>query len=58
MPGQHKHPPYRVRLPEAVRARLAARIRRTGEPVNKVISEAVREKLDREEAAGGTEGAE
>lgn len=52
MPSQHKAAPYRVRLPEAVRLRLMARLERTGEPVNKVISEAVREKLDREEQEG------
>jgi predicted HicB family RNase H-like nuclease len=54
MPSRHKYPPYRVRLPEAVRERLAARVARTKEPLNKVISDAVREKLDREEQEAGT----
>lgn len=49
MPSQHKVPTVRVRLPEAVRARLLERVARTGEPVNKVISEAVAEKLERDE---------
>lgn len=54
MSGQHKHAPYRVRLPEMVRERLAARLARTGEKANKVISDAVREKLDREEQEAST----
>lgn len=49
MPGVHKSPKLTVRLPYAVRQRLLARVERTGEPVNQVISDAVREKLDREE---------
>ena len=48
MPSQHKSPSLRVRLPDAVRTRLLERVARTGEAVNRVISEAVREKLDRE----------
>jgi hypothetical protein len=52
MSGQHKHAPYRVRLPEMVRDRLVARLAlRPDEAANKFISDAVREKLDREEAS-------
>lgn len=49
MPSQHRVPAVRVRLPEAVQRRLMERVARTGEPVNKVISDAVREKLDHDE---------
>jgi hypothetical protein len=48
MPSQHKHPPFRVRPPEAVRERLAAHLERTEMPVNKFISQAIEEKLERE----------
>ncbi len=49
MPGVHRSEKLRVRLPDVVRRRLMARVARTGEPVNKVISQAVAEKLDRDE---------
>ena len=48
MSSQHKSPSLRVRLPDAVRVRLLERVARTGEAVNKIISQAVAEKLDRE----------
>ena len=53
-------PTLRVRPPEPVHERLLQRVRRTGEPVNRFISDAIREKLDREEGqecpSCGTEG--
>lgn len=53
---RHREKPLRVRLPEAQRQRLMKRVERTGEPVNRFITEAVREKLDRE--AGRADGTE
>lgn len=53
MPSRHRVPTVRVRLPEAVQRRLLERVARTGEKVNRVISEAVAEKLDRDEREAG-----
>lgn len=48
MPGQHKTTPLSIRLPDAERQRLYDYAERTGQPVRRVIIDAVREKLDRE----------
>ena len=40
--GQHKHPPLSYRPPEAERVWLKDRAERTGEPVNAILTEAVR----------------
>lgn len=52
MPSQHKRNPLTLRLPEGLRVRLERHTERTGQPVNRFIADAVREKLDRE---AGTE---
>lgn len=41
MPGQHKHPPLRFRPPEAERSWLLDYAKRTGTPVNAVLTAAV-----------------
>lgn len=49
MPSQHKRNPLTLRLPEGERQRLEAYAERTGQPVGRVIADAVRALLDREE---------
>lgn len=56
MPGKHKRNPLTLRLPEGLRARLEEYAGRTGRPVNGVVVTAVREKLDREDAAAAEAG--
>lgn len=56
MPDRHKRHPLTVRLPEGERSRLQAYAERTGQPVGRVVADAVREKLDRDEAAGKERG--
>jgi predicted transcriptional regulator len=56
MPSQHKTTPLSIRLPDAERQRLYDYAERTGQPVRRVIIDAVREKLDRE--GGGAERAD
>ena len=53
MPSQHKHPPIGFRPPEGDRARLLTYAERTGQPVNRILSEALAAYLD---AAGAEEG--
>lgn len=50
MPSQHKTTPLSIRLPDAERQRLRDYAGRHGLPVRRVIIDAIREKLDREEA--------
>lgn len=54
MPDQHKVDPLSVRFSVDELKRLTAYAGRTGQPVRRVIRDAVREKLDREEQEGGT----
>lgn len=49
MPSQHKTTPLSIRLPDAERQRLYDYAERHGLPVRRVILDAVREKLEREE---------
>jgi predicted DNA-binding protein len=42
MPSQHKHPPISLRLPGADRSWLFAYAQRTGQPVNRVLTEALK----------------
>ena len=42
VPSQHKHSPLRFRPPEAERVWLQERAERTGEPVNAILTLAVR----------------
>lgn len=56
MPSQHKRNPLTLRLPEGLRARLEEYAERTGQPVNSVLTSAVAEKLDREDAAAADVG--
>jgi len=49
MPGQHKNSPLRVRPPADVRERLERYVTATGRAVNAIISQAIREWLDRNE---------
>jgi len=51
MPSKHKHPPLSYRPPEAERLWLLERAQRTGEPVNAILTAAVRA-LMAAEAAG------
>lgn len=53
MPGQHKHPPLRFRPPAAEREYLEARAERTGEPVNAILTAAVRALMATDEAHAG-----
>jgi hypothetical protein len=41
MPSQHKHRPIPVRLPEADRAWLLEYAKQTGQPVNRILAEAL-----------------
>ena len=45
MPSKHKHPPIGFRPTEADRARLLAYAKETGQPVNRVLSQALAEFL-------------
>lgn len=42
MPDRHKHPPLSLRLPEAEREWLYAYARRTGQPVRRLLLQALR----------------
>lgn len=42
MPGQHKHTPLRFRPPEAERLWLEQRQAQTGDPMNAILTQAVR----------------
>lgn len=46
MPSQHKHRPIPFRPPEGDRARLLALAERTGQPVNRILAEALSIYLD------------
>ena len=46
MPSQHKHPPIPFRPPEGDRARLLAHAEHTGQPVNRILAEALAAYLD------------
>lgn len=48
MPDRHKSTPLSLRLPEAERERLEAYAREHGQPVRRVITEAVRRFLDQQ----------
>jgi predicted transcriptional regulator len=50
MPSQHRTTPLSIRLPGAERQRLQEYAARRELPVRRVILDAIREKLDREEA--------
>jgi hypothetical protein len=45
MPYQHKNPPVTCRPPEADRARLLAYAKKKGQPVSRVMSQALAEFL-------------
>ena len=45
MPSQHKHSPISFRPPDADRARLLAYAKETGQPVGRVLSQALAEFL-------------
>jgi len=49
MPSQHRTTPLSIRLPDAERRRLYDYAERRGLPVRRVILDAIREKLDRDE---------
>ncbi len=51
MPNQHKHAPIPFRPPERDRARLLAYAERTGQPVNRILAEALTVYLEFLEAA-------
>lgn len=51
MPSQHKTTPLSIRLPDPDRQRLRDYARSNSIPVRQVIITAIREKLDREQAA-------
>lgn len=50
MSGQHKYSPLRVRPPADVRKRLERYVAATGRAVNAIISQAIRDYLDRNES--------
>lgn len=52
MPSQHQHPPISFRPPEGNRARLLAYAERTGQPVNRVLADALAAYLDAAETTG------
>lgn len=55
MPGQHKHPPLSLRLPEAERSWVLERHAATGQPVNAIIADAVAEYRARHADLSGSE---
>lgn len=48
MPDRHKYPPIAYRPPVDVRDRLRALAEQSGRPVAAIITEALREKLERD----------
>ena len=46
MPNQHKHSPIPFRPPEGDRSRLLAYAERTGQPVNRILADALAAYLD------------
>lgn len=56
MTDRHRTPPLSIRLPDGERQRLYDYAERTGQPIRRVIVDAVREKLDREDAAAAEAG--
>jgi hypothetical protein len=42
MPGQHKHPPIAFRHPEGDRAWLLDHAKRTGQPVGRILTAALK----------------
>lgn len=50
MPSQHKHSPIPFRPPEGDRTRLLALAEQTGQPVNRILVEALAAHLDAAES--------
>ena len=46
MPDRHKHQPIPFRPPEGDRARLLALAERSGQPINRILAEALAAHLD------------
>jgi hypothetical protein len=53
MPNQHKHPPIAFRPPESDRLWLLAYAHRTGQPVNRILAEALEQYRARTEQEPG-----
>jgi hypothetical protein len=52
MTDRHKHPPIPLRLPEGDRAWLLDHAKQTGQPVNRVLAEALAEYRAARQVAG------
>jgi hypothetical protein len=50
VPSQHRHPPISLRPAEGDRARLLALAERIGQPVNRILAEALAAYLDAAES--------